>query len=83
MNAAVVVGCAALDFAGLATGRYWLAYSAVGLMCGLITGMKYGFSDSIAVWRMQADKGAPAEETADAPVDSQMDPPEEPGDSAT
>jgi hypothetical protein len=83
MNAAVVIGCAALDFAGLATGRYWLAYSAVGLMGGLITGMKYGFSDSIAVWRMQAVKGAPTEETADAPVDPQTELPGEPGDSAT
>lgn len=78
LNVAVVLGCALLDFAGLAFGRYWLAYSAVGLMGGLITGMKYGYSDAMRIWRA-ADPAKPAETpvaessadpTAESPVES-------------
>ena len=63
LNAAVVVGCGALNFAGLAWGRSWLAYGALGLMGGLITGMKYGFFDSAGGWR---DPG-PGEEPPSQP----------------
>ena len=66
LNILVVLGCAVLDFAGLVAGRYWLAYSAIGLMAGLITGMKYGYVDSMRVWR---DTG-PAESLAGAPDES-------------
>jgi hypothetical protein len=63
MNAAVLLGCAALDFTGLVLGRPWLAYGALGLMAGLITGMKYGYSESMRVWRAPdtADEGASSE----------------------
>ena len=51
LNALVVVVCMLLDFAGLVTGQLWLALGAVGLMGGSITGLKYGYSESIGVWR--------------------------------
>lgn len=51
LNAVVVVVCMLLDFAGLVTGQLWLAIGAVGLMGGSITGLKYGYSESIGVWR--------------------------------
>lgn len=51
LNAVVVIVCMLLDFAGLVTGQLWLALGAVGLMGGSITGLKYGYSESIGVWR--------------------------------
>jgi len=51
LNALVVIVCMLLDFAGLVTGQLWLALGAVGLMGGSITGLKYGYSESIGVWR--------------------------------
>ncbi len=50
LNAAAVVGCAALDFAALRTGRPLLGYAALGLMGGLITGLKYGYSADRGRW---------------------------------
>jgi hypothetical protein len=52
LNIAAVVFCAALDFVGLVLGQYWLAVSAIGLMAGLITGLKYGYAESIGAWRI-------------------------------
>lgn len=51
LNGVVVVVCMLLDFAGLATGQLWLAVGAIGLMGGGITGLKYGYSESIGIWR--------------------------------
>ena len=52
LNALVVLVCMLLDFAGLATGQLWLALGSLGLMGGSITGLKYGYSESIGIWRM-------------------------------
>jgi hypothetical protein len=82
LNAAAVVGCALLDFVGLVTGRYWLAYSALGLMGGLITGMKYGFVDSIRVWQDPGPAEIPANEPTDAPKGTSPALDEEIGDSS-
>jgi hypothetical protein len=68
LNVAVVLGCAGLDFAGLAMGSYWLAVSAIGLMAGLITGMKYGYVDSMRIWR----NSTAAETSQVAPTDTRV-----------
>ena len=39
-----------IDFAGLMLGQYWLAVGAIGLMCGALTGLKYGYSPNVRVW---------------------------------
>jgi hypothetical protein len=62
INIAVVLGCMVLDFAGLMAGRYWVAYSALGLMGGLITGVKYGFIGSTGGWRPAGTSAPPASE---------------------
>jgi hypothetical protein len=69
MNVTAVLGCAVLDFVGLASGRQWLAYSALGLMGGLITGLKYGHSDSIRPSRASSETDAPADVAAGASAD--------------
>ena len=62
LNVGAVLGCAALDFVGLMMGWYWLAYSAIGLMAGLITGMKYGYVDWMGVWRGELATDAPTDQ---------------------
>jgi len=52
LNGASVLLCVALDFVGLVTGQVWLALGAVGLLAGLLTGLKYGYSESIGAWRI-------------------------------
>jgi len=81
MNIVAVLGCAALDYVGLVSGRYWLAYSAVGLMGGMITGLKYGYSDSIAMRSSPDVADAPTDEAEDAPEDSFSASPDESGES--
>lgn len=51
LNGVHVLLCMALNFAGLVTGQVWLSLGALGLMGGGITGLKYGYSESIGVWR--------------------------------
>jgi len=51
LNGAAVLVFMVLDFIGLATGQLWLALGAVGLMGGTITGLKYGYNESIGIWR--------------------------------
>ncbi len=51
LNGAAVLAFMVLDFIGLATGQLWLALGAVGLMGGTITGLKYGYNESIGIWR--------------------------------
>jgi len=77
LNVAVVLACAALDFAGLVSGVNWLAYSALGLMGGLITGMKYGYVDSIRVWQEPGSTELPAEASSDASTDQSPEPAED------
>jgi hypothetical protein len=67
-NFAAVLGCMALDFAGLVTARYWVAYSALGLMGGLITGLKYGRVASMGGWG-SAETSAPPAGEAEEPVE--------------
>jgi hypothetical protein len=72
-----------LDFVGLATGRQLLAYAALGLMGGLITGLKYGHSDSIGLWRGSGEPDAPADVAAGASVDALSPSHDEPIDSSS
>jgi hypothetical protein len=66
MNGAAVICCAALNFAGIIWGMGWLAYGALGLMGGLITGMKYGYFDAANVWRSPpAREGTESADIAD------------------
>jgi hypothetical protein len=69
LNAATVLGCAALNYYGLVSGRHWLACAAIGLMGGAITGMKYGYVDSIRVWENPVSTGV----APDSPADSSED----------
>ena len=52
LNAAVVVVAMVADFTGLVLGWPVLAYGALGVMGGALTGLKYGYSESIGVWRV-------------------------------
>jgi len=51
LNGVAVLMFMVLDFVGLATGQLWLAMGAIGLMGGTITGLKYGYNESIGIWR--------------------------------
>lgn len=68
LNAVVVVGCAGLNYAGLVLGHRLLALAAIGLMGGAITGLKYGYADSSAIWQLNppAGRDAAIEPTKDA-----------------
>jgi hypothetical protein len=83
MNLTAILGCAALDFAGLVLGLYWLAYGAVGLMGGLITGMKYGYVDSMRIWAGPRTTDATTDASASVSTDSPAEPAEELGDPAS
>jgi hypothetical protein len=52
LNAAAILVCMLADFAGLVLGWPPLAYGALGLMGGSLTGLKYGYSESIGIWRI-------------------------------
>ena len=51
LNGAVFLVGMAIDFTGLVFGQLWLALSALGFIAGSITGLKYGYSESIGLWR--------------------------------
>ena len=53
------LACMAANYAGLTTRQPWLSYGAIAAMGGLLTGTKYGYSESIKVWR-------PIEQVTDA-----------------
>lgn len=53
-----------LNFAGQLTGRQWLAIGGLGLMAGIISGVKYGGFPDVRVW----EKPAPG---AEAPADAE------------
>ncbi len=81
-NAVAFVVCVLLDMVGLALGWHWLAVSALGLLAGLITGMKYGYSESIGIWKMfdtwtggDADLRPPVDDAG--PTDDGMPGPEQ------
>lgn len=50
-NGLVVAGSMLANFAGLVLGWPALSYGALGVMGGALTGLKYGYSESIGVWR--------------------------------
>lgn len=51
LNVAALAVCMAVNFVGLVLGWPLLAYGALGAMGGVLTGLKYGYSESIGVWR--------------------------------
>jgi len=51
LNIAVFLVGMAIDFTGLIFGQLWLALGALGFIAGSITGLKYGYSESIGIWR--------------------------------
>jgi len=55
LNAAAFLGALGLDVAGLFLGQRWLSYGAIGLMAGLITGLKYGYSPELRLWEPQPE----------------------------
>jgi hypothetical protein len=50
LNAGAFFGSLGLDILGLFVRQPWLSYGAIGLMAGLITGLKYGYSPTLRVW---------------------------------
>jgi hypothetical protein len=50
-----------IDLAGFVSGQQWLATGSIGLMAGLITGIKYGGFPEVRVW----DKPPPGARVAD------------------
>lgn len=68
LNAVAVLVCMVADFAGLVLGWPALAYGALGAMGGAITGLKYGYAESIGVWRaVDRFTGTAPPEAADEP----------------
>jgi len=65
---AVAVGMA-LDFAGLLQGWQWLGLGALGLMAGALTGLRFGYSDTLGKMRpVERDEaGADAEQPEPVP----------------
>jgi hypothetical protein len=55
LNAAAFLGALGLDIAGLFLRQPWLSYGALGLMAGLITGLKYGYSPELRLWEPQPE----------------------------
>ena len=51
LNGAAFLVSMAVEFTGLVFGQLWLALGALGFLGGAITGLKYGYSESIGVWR--------------------------------
>lgn len=51
LNIAAFLVSMAVDFTGLVFGQLWLAFGALGFLGGAITGLKYGYSESIGLWR--------------------------------
>lgn len=51
LNGGVFLIGMGVDFAGLVLGQLWLALGALGFIAGSITGLKYGYSESIGIWR--------------------------------
>ena len=71
LNAAAFLGSLLLDLAGLFVHAPWLSYGALGLMAGLITGLKYGHSPTLRVWEPPTPR--PAEQDGDAETDARVD----------
>jgi energy-converting hydrogenase Eha subunit A len=51
-TAVLLVAVCALDIAAISRGQFAVAYGAIGLMAGALTGIRYGgFSEIRDVWR--------------------------------
>ena len=61
-----------IDLAGFVSGQQWLATGSIGLMAGLITGIKYGGFPEVRVW----DKPSPRERVSDRETARRASPPE-------
>jgi hypothetical protein len=75
LNIVAGLVCLAGDYVGLVLGLPWLALGSIGLLAGTISGLKYGYSDNIAVWRTPA----PSPERAAEPLGDEQ-PAAEPAD---
>ena len=51
LNGVAVGACMIADFIGILVGWPWLAYGAIGAMAGTLTGLKYGYSEALDVWK--------------------------------
>lgn len=51
LNVLSFVAGGAVNFVGVLYGLLWLQMGALVLMGGLITGLKYGYAESIGLWR--------------------------------
>ena len=60
---AAFLSASILNFAGLLSGTQWLAIGAVGLMAGVISGVKYGGFPETRVW----DAGSPGDDGKQKP----------------
>ena len=54
LNGLAFVSALGLDIAGMFVHRAWLSYGSLGLMAGLITGLKYGYSPDLRMWETRA-----------------------------
>ena len=68
LNAVAFLGSLGLDIVGLLVRQPWLSYGSLGLMAGLITGLKYGYSPTL---RVRETPPPPAEDPEDADADGQ------------
>jgi hypothetical protein len=68
LNAAALLGSLALDLVGIYTHRTWLASGSLGLMAGLLTGLKYGYSPPLRL-----RESPPADRSGAAAVDEVPD----------
>lgn len=55
LSLAAVAVCMALDFAGLAQGIRWLSSGALGVMAGMLAGLRFGFLDTVGKLRRPGD----------------------------
>jgi len=55
LNSSAFFGSLLLDLVGLYVHQAWISYGAIGLMAGLITGLKYGYSPELRLWEPQPE----------------------------
>ena len=71
--AGIVSVCVVADYAGIVTGRGWLAIGSLCAMAGGITGLKYGGVQAVRMWEKPATVSAPPAEQAEAPASDDTD----------
>ena len=81
LNGVAFIGALGLDIAGLFVHQAWLSYGSLGLMAGLITGLKYGYSPDLRMWEMrEAPPASPGEDEAEDATRDVVGDTEEPAD---